>query len=185
MTSEAPKCPVCADLLYEAFVAPCGHSLCVECKDKIMCETGGPRKCPECRAKVAAYAPNFSTRALVETQFAAEHKKRFEQTTEGKIKLFCDANPGVVVRNSEHDPEFVLRLLYIAVGSKTSDEALESVGGATSRFCKMIAWAVCDGADEKASCLNRGFRTTIVATTRLVLTVASLDENPLSSDNVT
>lgn len=55
-----PLCMVCYQLLYDAYVGKCGHSICSMCKDKI-------RQCPLCK-KQTDWNPNYSVREIIEAR---------------------------------------------------------------------------------------------------------------------
>ena len=50
-------CPVCRDVFQEPRIAPCGHSLCDACVQKVNRQTG---KCYSCSAKASGTNPSHS-----------------------------------------------------------------------------------------------------------------------------
>lgn len=127
MATGPPLCPVCSDLLFDAFVAPCGHSLCFECKTKIMRASDVPRKCPECRAKVSLYSPNFTTRALIEANYADAHAARKAKTTRGQIDQILRSSTNIQIHKSNHADAFLLLLLHIAQECKSASDTVDRV----------------------------------------------------------
>ncbi len=168
---------MCAELLYKAFVAPCGHSICTDCKDSLV-ETNSNPPCPECRAKVTKYAVNFAMRTMVESVFANETMARWKRTTEGRIRTLIDGNPGLVIHKRQHDGVFVLFLLEIAVECKTASEIRNRIAGAVvhdDHLCILVL-----ARSDVASWCVRSARTTVIETpASLFVRVFGAVPNPL------
>lgn len=132
-TAGPPACPICADLLFEAFVAPCGHSVCVDCKNSLCKEKREPR-CPQCRERVKSYVPNFTARSIVEELFAAEYKERKGRTVAGQIAKLLAEHPDVSIvdASDRHSDEFVLFVLTVMLSAKTTREACNIITEATA-----------------------------------------------------
>ncbi len=176
MASRSPKCPVCADLLYQAFVAPCGHSVCSECKETLT-KTESETKCPECRTVVHKYVPNFAARALIESEFAVEHAERYSRTTSGRIKTILISNPLIKIDKREHSDEYVLFLLETIVESKTPRDARDTIREHTNEPGVCIFVLV---PSDCAYWSVQRLRTTTILSPRMTVRVFGVNKNPLS-----
>lgn len=173
-----PACPVCADLLFEAFVAPCGHSVCSECK-ATLCENDKHPPCPECRVKVAAYTANFAMRTLVEISFAKEHKERKGRTVAGQIATLLAENPSVSIleSNRQHADEFVLFLLQTLLTSVKAQDAAETIKEATEG--EQVNVVVFSGTGDTKSITWARYKTSVTRRGMLIEAFSSGNPNPL------
>lgn len=173
-----PQCPVCHDLLFEAMVAPCGHSLCSECTGKI--DGSRDRRCPTCRDGVYKYAPNYTVRELVETAFPAAHRERVLRTTRGQVKKILDENPGFAIEKKEHDDEFILFLLVVLRDASSALGVCDAIGGAFDGV-SVVAHAPLvteDGSDPVTVSFWTSFASR-VRSNRMTIRVGSRDRNPV------
>lgn len=123
----APSCPVCTELLVNAKIAACGHSVCSACAHRL----GGATACPVCRQTGVTFDMcNYALRDCVELllgreRYAAELRRvtrlvPIQSVAEFDLKYGCgrfsssDALPTITVmdvlryvdrRQRQHDEE--------------------------------------------------------------------------------
>lgn len=124
-----PQCPVCHDLLFEAMVASCGHSLCSQCVQATERNRGGARrKCPECRVTIEPYQPNFVLRDVIETTFPDAHRARLQQTARHRIDELVKKHDIMTAGRGLPD-ETILSIINALVECKTIVDARERLRG--------------------------------------------------------
>ncbi|XP_068459561.1 uncharacterized protein si:rp71-1g18.1 isoform X2 [Clinocottus analis] len=89
---ELLMCPVCQDIFRDPRQLPCGHSLCMVCLENMMDHSsGGPFRCPDCRADfgpIIAVHKSYALANIVE-DFRVNQRRREKQTK----SVFCDFCP--------------------------------------------------------------------------------------------
>lgn len=68
--AELLTCPVCQDIFKDPRQLPCGHSLCLECVEKMIDHTSeNPFRCPDCRAyfgQIVEVQKNYTLSGIAE-----------------------------------------------------------------------------------------------------------------------
>lgn len=184
--AEGPQCPVCLDLLFNAFISPCGHSVCEVCKDKIVKTKDGPRKCPECRKGVFSYKPNFGLRSVVEAGHPADHKRRVAEqhagTVKGRLEAFLRDHPGTVVQRSDHENDALVLLLLTE--AKEASGAHNAVNRIRARFRNLAVTVVVALRDVEHHAVSWSVSDTYqtrLDTPRFVVVLGTTAKDPLAT----
>ena len=102
--TDALHCCICADLLYEPVVAPCGHNICDLCSMKLE-----KQQCPECRCVVKAWKPSVTLRKLINTKsiqgLYQERNEKICNTPEYRINKFKRKFPDTKFGKNNFSPE--------------------------------------------------------------------------------
>lgn len=90
--AEMLMCPVCHDILADPRQLPCGHSMCMDCVEKLLDHSSeAPLRCPDCRTDfglLVGLQRSYTLSSIAE-DFRLNQKTRENQ----RRKVYCDYCP--------------------------------------------------------------------------------------------
>ena len=61
---EMMECPICNKHIRNIRIVPCGHTICIECAQRIITETSGRKRCPVCNSDREGFKKAFYAKYL-------------------------------------------------------------------------------------------------------------------------
>ena len=61
---EMMECPICNEHIRNIRIVPCGHTICIECAQRIITETSGRKRCPVCNSDRGGFKKAFYAKYL-------------------------------------------------------------------------------------------------------------------------